>query len=361
METAAINSKPDKLNVLLMVDPKPMSLDDIAAVAPDRLSVSYAPPEALADDAGVFPEFGGLWRQHPSSMSLSPSERDTLLREAHVLVSSIPYPKRLHARMPNLTWVQFAFAGISDFRGSDLWGKPIKLTSARGYVEALPIAEMVIASAMLFAKHLHTAVRQTDAGMLDDAPLRYKLLRGKTMGVIGLGGIGTHVARLARALGMRTLATRRSATKRIENADGVDVLYPPSQLHDLLAKSDYICVSTALTSETERFLNADALAHAKDGACMLNVARGEVIDDRALKDALRSGKLGGAYLDVFTDEWTTLPDPELMAMPNVVMTPHNSGITDVDESFAIQLLCENLRLFLEGKTLINEVDWAREY
>lgn len=352
---------PDTLKVLLMIEPKPMTLDDIAAVAPGRLSVSYAPPEALADEAGVFPAFDGLWQPSASPASLPPDERDTLLREAHVLVSSIPYPKRLHARMPNLTWVQFAFAGISDFRGSDLWGKPIKVTSARGHVETLPIAEMVIANAMLFAKHLHTAVRQTDAGTLDHVPLRYKLVRGKTMGVIGLGGIGTHVARLARALGMRTLATRRSATKRIENADGVDVLYPPSQLHDMLAESDYVCVSTALTSETERFLNADAFAHTKGGACILNVARGEVIDDAALKSALRSGKLGGAYLDVFTDEWTSLPDPELMAMPNVVMTPHNSGMTDIDESFAIQLLCENLRLFVDGKTLINEVDWAREY
>ena len=89
----------------------------------------------------------------------------------------------------------------------------------------------------------------------------------------------------------------------------------------------------------------------KATAVLINTSRGPVVDEVALIEALRSRQLGGAYLDVFADEWTSLPDPELMAMPNVVMTPHNSGMTDVDESFAIQLLCENLRLFLEGKTL----------
>ena len=129
----------------------------------------------------------------------------------------------------------------------------------------------------------------------------------------------------------------------------------------LLAESDFVAVTPMLTDETRGMLNEKTFAQMKDGAYVMNVARGEVIDEEALKNALRSGKLGGAYLDVYTDEWSRPPDPDLMAFPNVVMTPHLSGITDVPTSYAMDLFTENLRHLLAGDPLKNEVDWSRGY
>jgi phosphoglycerate dehydrogenase-like enzyme len=284
-----------------------------------------------------------------------------LLAETHVLVSALPYPLHLRDRMPELLWAHFTYAGVSDYAHADLWGTDVTITSARGIVQAVPLAEMVIAAAMSFAKDLGLAQRQTATGLLDGSQFSLKLVAGKTMAVIGLGGIGAEVARLSRALGMRVTATRRSATSRQADVDGVDVLYPAGELHAMLAEADFVAVTTALTAETERLLDGEAFAAMKPGAFVLNMARGEVIDEAAMKDALRSGRLGGAYMDVYSEERQRPPDPELMTFPNVVITPHNAGETDVDLWPMTEQFVDNLRLFLDGKPLRATVDWSRGY
>ena len=352
---------PDKVTVLVMMDGTEWPLDDITAIAPERLEVHQVPPQAFEDDAGMHPPSTGLWKPRPWHTDLTKPDLEELLRTASVLTMAVPFPKRLYPRMPNLTWVHYAFAGISDMRASDLWGQPVRVTSSRGYVDVLPIAETVIGATLLFAKNLNVAVKQTTAGRLDRAEYGMKFLAGKTMGIIGLGGIGEHTARLAKALGMRVVATRRSVTERRTDMPNVDLLYPPAELDLLLAESDFLTLAPMLTDETRGMMNARTFGQMKQGACILNVARGEVIDEAALKDALRSGKLGGAYLDVYTDEWSRLPDPELMALPTVVITPHNSGITDVGTSYAMDLFRDNLRRLLGEEPLVNEVEWARGY
>ncbi len=343
------------------MDPARAPVAEVAAAAPGRLRVTAAPGQAFADEAGMHPPTTGLWKGEAWSSELSPGERERALRETHILVVTLPFPKRLLPRMPNLLWAQYLWAGISDMRYSDIWGSHVRVGSSRGNVEALPIAEMALAAALYFAKELGLAARQTAAGELDAAPYGLRLLAGKTMGVVGLGGIGLQVARLAKALGMRVLATRRSADRRIEGVGDVDVLLPPSGLVELLAESDYVALAPVLTDDTAGLINASALASMKDGAALINVGRGELIDEAALKDALRSGKLRGAYLDVYADEWSRPPDPELMAFPNVVMTPHNSGRVDVPSSNSLGILKENIRRFIAGESLINEVDWERGY
>ncbi len=344
-----------------MFDGEPWPLDEVRSIAPDRLQVHAAPPGALAEVAGIFPSGGGLWRPREWHTDLTWEQRDEMLRETHILALGLPYPKRLYPRMPNLLWAHYAFAGISDMRASDLWGKPVRVTSSRGYVDTLPIAETVMGAALLFAKNLNVAVKQTAAGHLDRSEYGMKFLAGKTMGIVGLGGIGEHVARLAKAFGMRVVATRRSATERRTDVPNIDVVYPPSGLPALLAESDFLTLAPMLTDETRGMMNAKTFAQMKDGAYVLNVSRGEVIDETALKEALRSGKLSGAYLDVYTDEWSRQPDPELLALPNVVMTPHNSGITNEGTSYAFNVFKDNLRRFIAGEPLTNEVDWARGY
>ncbi len=352
---------PDKLNLLLFMDPAKTPTAELEAVAPGRLNVTAAPGQAFADDAGIHPPTTGLWKAEPWSADLAPEERERLLCEAHILVVTLPFPKRLLPRMPNLLWAQYLWAGISDLRYSDLWGSRVRVGSSRGHVETLPIAEMVIAASLYFAKELGLAARQTASGELNAAPYDLRLLAGKTMGVIGLGGIGLQVARLAKAMGMRVIASRRSADRRMENVGDVDVLYSPSELTALLSESDYVALAPVLTDDTLRMINRASLAAMKDGAVLINVGRGELIDEADLKDALRSGKLRGAYLDVYDDEWSRLPDPELTALPNVIMTPHNSGHVDVPSTSSIEILKENIQRFLAGEPLINEVDWARGY
>jgi D-2-hydroxyacid dehydrogenase (NADP+) len=348
------------MNILVMMD-EHVRLEPIAAVAPGRVTVNQEPPGAFENDAGMFPPTIGDKPRRPWHSDRSPEEREALLRETHILVCGLPYPLSLRSRMPNLQWTHFTWAGVSDFRHSDLWGSGAVITSGRGMVQALPIAEMVIAATLSFAKDLGLAQRQTEAGRLDPSPYSLKLVAGKTMGVLGLGGIGGEIARLAKALGMRVVATRRSTTARTANSEGVDLLYPAAELHAMLAESDFVAVTPPLTPETDSFLDTAAFASMKPGAYLLNVARGEVIDDAALKHALRSGALGGAYLDVYRGELTDTPDAELMAFPNVVMTPHNSGDTDLPQWDTTQQVVNNLSRFLAGEPLQSEVDYTRGY
>ena len=187
------------------------------------------------------------------------------------------------------------------------------------------------------------------------------LVQGKTMGIIGLGGIGGYLARIARGVGMRVVATRRSAERRAEGVDGVDVLYPPSQLHDMLGEADFVVVAAMWTPETERLMDTAAFAAMKPGAFIVNIARGEIIDEPAMIAALESGRLGGAYLDVYTDEFNRPPDPRLLAHANVVMSPHISQKSDGNPPGAIDIFCANLSRFLNGEPLENVIDWERGY
>ena len=352
---------PTPLNVLLFMNPEDAPIAELEAVAPGRLNVTAVPAQAFVDDAGMLPATTGLWKPRPWSASLTPEEREQLLRDTHVLVLTLPYPKRLLPRMPNLLWAQYLWAGISDLQRSDLWGAHVRLASSRGYVDTTPIAEMIIAAALHFAKNLRTAVAQAFAGEMDASRYSLRLLAGRTMGVVGLGGIGRETARLASAMGMRVVASRRSVETQQPGEHGVERLYPPGALHEMLAECDYVALTAALTDETRGMIDDDAIAAMKDGAAILNVGRGELIDERALKDGLRSGKVGGAYLDVYTDEWFRPPDPELLAHPRVLMTPHNSGHVSEATSFALDVLKRNIAHFLAGETLINEVDWERGY
>ena len=352
---------PTPLNLLLFMDPESAPIAELEAVAPGRINATAVPAQAFVDDAGMLPATSGLWKPDPWSTDLTPEQREQLLRDTHILVLTLPYPRRLLPRMPNLLWAQYLWAGISDLQHSDLWGGQVRLTSSRGYVDTTPIAEMVIAGALHLAKDLRIAVAQAIEGGMDASGYDLRMLAGRTMGVVGLGGIGLEVARLANAMGMRVVASRLSVAERQQGENGVETLYPPADLHEMLAECDYVALTTALTDDTRDMIDHDAVAAMKDGAVLLNVGRGELVDERALKDGLRSGKVGGAYLDVYVDEWFRPPDPELLAHPRVLMTPHNSGHVDVATSFAMDVLERNLASFLAGEPLINEVDWQRGY
>ena len=295
----------------------------------------------------------------------TPEERESLIGQADVVYLSLPGPSTLPARAKSAQWFNIPFAGVSNLKGTVFWGIPAMVTSSRGYTQALPIAEMVLAATFMFAKRLDLAVKDTmegRVGAFGSTPRpKTRVVEGMTMGIVGLGGIGRQLARLAKGAGMRVVANRWSAERRMSDVDGVDELFPAAELHAMLGQCDFVAICAMLTDETWEMMNAEAFASMKDGAFVMNIARGEIVHEPALIDALRSGKLGGAYIDVWPDDTKVPPNPELASLPNVVFTPHISGMTDVSHAFGLNLFCDNLRRFMSGEPLENVVDWARGY
>jgi phosphoglycerate dehydrogenase-like enzyme len=177
------------------------------------------------------------------------------------------------------------------------------------------------------------------------------------MGIAGLGGIGQQVARLASALGMRAVGTRRSS----DPVEHVDRLFQPAELHAMFGECDLVVPAVQLTDETHHLIDAAALAVMKSGAILVNVARDELIDEAALVETLRSGHLGGFATDVYVGEFERPPLPELLAFDNALLTPHTSGQTESPSRGPLEIFRENLRRSLAGEPLLNQVDWERGY
>ncbi|MCC7370785.1 MAG: D-2-hydroxyacid dehydrogenase [Chloroflexi bacterium] len=284
-------------------------------------------------------------------------ERDALLADAEAVLITFPPPLTLAGRAPRLRFVHQIPAGVSNLHNSDLWGGSVPVSSGRGAGSTLAIAEWAITVCLALFKELPRAFSQRTAGQLDRQAFTAKGVAGKTLAVVGLGGIGQQVARLASALGMRVIGTRRSG----EPTPHVEELYRPSQLHAVLAQSDVVVVCSQLTAETHHLMNAEAFAALKRGAFVLNIARGELIDEAALADALRSGQVGGFGADVYEGEFEHGPPEALLQFENVILTPHTSGMTEEPPAGPLVIFRENLRRALAGEPLLNLVDWERGY
>jgi phosphoglycerate dehydrogenase-like enzyme len=284
-------------------------------------------------------------------------QRDALLAQAEVVCITFPFPTRIAKRAPGLRFVQQLPAGVSNLVRGDLWHAAIPVASGRGAGNTLPIAEWAIAAVLTLSKDFLRATDQRRSGRLDRAPFRGRQIGGATLGVVGLGGIGREVARLGHGLGMHVIGIRRSA----EPVAHVERLYPPEHLHEVLRESDVVVLSTQLTPETHHVIDQAALAAMRSGAFLINVARGELIDESALLDSLRAGHLAGFAADVYVGEFEHQPQADLLALDNVLLTPHTSGQSNQRSEGPIDVFCENLQRCLAGQPLINQVDWARGY
>lgn len=286
-----------------------------------------------------------------------------ILAQAEVLLVGYPVPAGLAARSPRLVWAHHTQAGVSNLAGTDLWGSEVTLTSSRGAVAATAIAEYVLAAAAHFARGLHEAARQKAAGEFTRHGYQMLTLGGATMGVIGLGGIGQEVARLSRAAGMRVIGTRRSVAAPLRDADGADLVLPADRILQVAADSDFLVVCSQLTDQTRGFINAPVFAAMKPDAVLINVARGEEVDEDALVEAITAGRIRGAVLDVYAGELAGRPPrPELTALPQILLTPHISGSGDTNMAEPLRrLFAGNLRRYLDGQPLLNVVDRARGY
>jgi phosphoglycerate dehydrogenase-like enzyme len=287
-------------------------------------------------------------------------ERNEALALAEVVLTGWPPMTDLRARAPRLKWVHQLPAGASNLLGTDLWGSDVVVTTSRGLTNRRPMAEYVLASFLHFARGLHWSNREKQRQSFDHKAYEAIIIRDKTACIVGAGGIGQEVANLCHAAGMRVVGTRRHVQSDIPTPP-FSRLEPPSRLHDLLRGSEFVAVCCPWTRETHHLIGDDAFAAMKPGTVLVNIARGEIVEDEAVLRALAEGKLRGVALDVYEGEFEGPPDPRLWQDERVVITPHVAATTDISEHGGIKLFCENLTRYLEGRPLENVIDWQRGY
>jgi phosphoglycerate dehydrogenase-like enzyme len=273
---------------------------------------------------------------------------------------------------PSLRWVQLHSAGADHLLEHPLLRCDLPVTTTSG-IHATPIAEYVFASILAHRWRVPFWTRCQREGEWPSN--RWDLyarpeLRSAALGIVGYGSIGREVGRLGRAFGMRVLALRRS-TGTVEAgyaiADTGDPegtvpyrFYPPEALHDMLSQSDYVVVALPLTAATRHFIGEAELKAMKPTAYLVNIARGPIVDEAALAQALSENWIAGAGLDVFEEE-PLPPSSPLWALDNLLLSPHVAGFTPRYDERAAALFARNLERYLSGEELINLVDKSLGY
>jgi phosphoglycerate dehydrogenase-like enzyme len=277
------------------------------------------------------------------------------LPTADVVVVSMMWKNDLAPTAKRLKFVQSISAGIDQYDQSVFRAHGIRLANAAG-VNGHAVAEHAMALILALKRHLHTG-RDNQAkkhwrGMISQIPEREDQLGGKTLLVVGLGGIGSRLARLAKAFDMRVVGIRRDPSR---GGAGTDAVYGHDRLHEQLAQADIVALACPLTPETTNLIDAKALAAMKPSAHLVNVARGRVVDEPALIRALQNKRIAAAGLDVTQVEPLPVSSP-LWEMPNVLITPHTAGETQRYEDGVVDILVENLdRLWRGEATLRNQI------
>jgi phosphoglycerate dehydrogenase-like enzyme len=284
---------------------------------------------------------------------------------------------RVLAKAPRLAWVHSASAGVENVLTPQSRERGVVITNARG-VFSRPIAEYVLMMILAVSRRLPQLLELQRERTWQ--PLEGAELRDVTVGIVGLGSIGRAVGALATSFGCRVIATRRrpavgtgsgappSADALADIGDDapslgelmLDRVAGPEGLPALVAESDFVVLALPLTPETENVIDDEMLRQMKPGAWLINIARGRLVDDRALLRALREGRIGGAVLDAFREEPLPSGSP-FYELPNVIVTPHTSWSSGRVLDRSIGLFCDNLRRFARGQTLLNIVDPAAGY
>jgi phosphoglycerate dehydrogenase-like enzyme len=288
-------------------------------------------------------------------------ELDRVLASAEVILGGWPFPLDLRARAPRMRWFHQLPAGASNLLRGDLWKSDVTVTTSRGYGNTRAMAEYVLATFLLFARGLHCAPRDQQRHRFDHRTYRPVALENKTACVVGVGGIGREVGRLCAAAGMRVVGTRRSGEPDSRLPEGFSQLDSPEHLNEFLALSDFVAVCCQWTPETTGLIGREAFAAMKLDTTLVNVARGEIIDEDALLAALGQEKLRGVALDVYVGEFERPPDVRLWDNERVIITPHISAGSDLIQHRGVELFCLNLRAYLDGQPLANVIDWDRGY
>jgi phosphoglycerate dehydrogenase-like enzyme len=282
------------------------------------------------------------------------------LKDADILFTWVVRPEHVRAAK-KLKWIHTGMAGLTSILIPEVVNSDIIVSNSKG-VHAIPIAEHTMALMLEFSRRLAVCLehqRQSIWRRRDilESRVSFSELLGKTICILGMGAIGTEIAKRAKAFGMRVVGIRRQFHQANEF---VDALHPASMLDELLPSVDFLVIAAPATDETTLMIGRHQLDRMKPSAFIVNIARGEIIDQNALVDALNNERIAGAGLDVFVPD--PLPDNHpLFSTRNLVITPHVSGISPMLWHRVLDIWIENIRRFQEGKALVNQVDKKRGY
>jgi phosphoglycerate dehydrogenase-like enzyme len=287
----------------------------------------------------------------------SPDDRSRELPDADVAFLSQLKPDEF-AAASRLRWIQSPAAGVAGLLFPELRDSQVVLTNARG-IHGDAMAEHVVAVTIVLFRQIHLALRrQVSREWAKDVQARFRMLRGRTMAIVGLGSIGTAVAERAAALGADVIAVRRNVSA--PRPPSVSAVFPPAELDAVLRRADVVVLTAPLTSETRGLIGRAQLRRMKRDAILVNVSRGKLVNEGELAAELAEGTIAGAALDVFEHEPLATSSP-LWDLPNVVVTPHTSAFRDDYWTLAVDLFAENLGRFERGAPLVNLVDKAAGY
>lgn len=327
----------------------------------DPLQVLIALPPQSAD---AEPFRTALAPFHPR-VALTFADGDDLpraLSNAQVVVAPALSDDQL-AQAPRLQWFSSVAAGLDGIATPALLARGVAVTSASG-VHGPNIAEHVLGMMLMFTRDLTRLYRAQLAHRWErNSSSRTQgagELTGQTLLIVGLGRIGEAIAARARPFGLRLLAVKQHPAQRHDAGVSVDEVTGLDRLDDVIGRAHHVCLTVPLTPATHQLIDARRIALMRPGAYLYNVARGAVVDQAALVQALRAGKLGGAGLDVFDQEPLPASSP-LWDLPNVILTPHVAGLTPLYYQRTAALFADNLQRFLSGQPLLNRFDPARGY
>jgi phosphoglycerate dehydrogenase-like enzyme len=279
-------------------------------------------------------------------------ELDAILAEAEIMYG-FPMPLNLIKRAPKLKWIQSPLAGADKFMTEDFLVSKVVLTNSRGIADQ--VAEAAFMLAMAVSKKLPAYLENKKQHQwIQYSPVA---LSGKVLGVIGLGHIGSHIAQVGKAFRMTVIATE---IKKMRRPEYVDLLLKEEDLDILLRACDFLIIAIPLCKETQGYIGKQELDLLKPSAYLINVARGGLVDEKALIEVLKKGKIAGAGIDVYEEEPLPASSP-LWDLPNLIMTPHVAGLSENYDLDAAKLFCRNLRRYLAGRELINIVDKEKGY
>jgi D-3-phosphoglycerate dehydrogenase / 2-oxoglutarate reductase len=310
-------------------------------------------PEFLKSVARLLPEGFAL--------KVPPAWDERTIRESAADADAIlgtRVPGSLIASAPKLRFVQAIGSGVDKVDLDAAAKRGVLVCSAVGENATL-VAEHALALTLGLAKNLHVYQREFH-GSGKWVRIPSLLLSGKTLGIIGLGTIGTEIARRARPLGMRVIAIKKRPDRSLKRRLGLDFLGGPESLEKVLGESDVVILSAVLTRETRGMIGRAQLRKMKRNALLINVARGELVDEAALVRALRDGKIAGAGLDTFEREPIDPGNP-LLRLNNVILTPHVAGGAWRNSSERASFLARNITKALKGGRPENVVDPALGY
>ncbi len=334
---------------------EPELVERVRSEAPD-VPVVYVPellrpPRYPADHTG-----------HPVKRSSSEEARwRALLGNASILYDIDPtHRDDLPELAPRVRWIQATSAGIGQLvRRMDYRRRmPNTVFTTASGVHAGPLSEFVMMAMLAHARGLLEMTRKQRERLWER--FAGTDLLGRTVVVVGHGAIGSEVGRLARALGMRVLGIKRRPDGIDPTSLHADELHGPDALSDLLPRADFLVLATPHTDDTEGMIGTDQLSALPEGAALVNIGRGALVNEAALVSALESGHLGGAYLDVFAEEPLPVDSP-LWTLPNVLVSPHSGSTSDRENERIVDLFCQNLRRWREERSLLNVLDMDRLY